>query len=126
MARDNYGAFEPEGVPLVPMEPEWGNPDKGSAKLREVLDNYYVDKTHTTDWRSNSDASNADRAIPKGYVQVPNQYDPYCNYLGYEGGSKILVGWDEYKILEETVQSVPIVYAEDCQTIDGQNGKERI
>jgi hypothetical protein len=25
-----------------------------------------------------------------------------------------------------TVQAVPVVYSEDCQTIDGQSGKERI
>lgn len=126
MARDNNGKYEAEGNPLVPMEPEWGNPDVGPAKLQEKLNGFYVDKTHTTDWRSNSDASDANRSIPKGYVQVANQYDPYCNYLGYEGGNTTLIGWDEYKIAESTVQAVPIAYAEDCQTIDGQNGKERI
>lgn len=126
MPTDNYGKYKGEGVPLTPMEAEWGQPDKGPARLRERLDGYYVDKTHTGDWRSDSDPGNADRRIPKGYDQVPNQYDPYCNYLGYEGGSSYVIGWDEYKIAEMTVQAVPIVYAEDHQTIDGQNGKERI
>lgn len=126
MARDNNGAYEAKGSPLVPMEPEWGNPDKGSAKLQQVLNNYYVDKTHPDSWKSNSDASNANRAIPKGYVPEQNMYDPYCNYDGYEGGNKVLVNWDEYKVLENTALAVPVVYAEDCQTIDGQNGKERI
>lgn len=126
MARDNYGNYEAEGNPLVPMESEWGNPDKGPARLREKLNGFYVDKTHTNDWKSGSDASSADRAIPKGYVQTANQYDPYCNYMGQEGGSTYIIGWDEYKIAEATAQAVPISYAEDCQTIDGQNGKERI
>lgn len=126
MPNDSTGRYDGSGVPLTPMEPEWGQPDKGPAKLREVLDAFYVDKTHTDDWRSDSDASNPDRRIPKGYDVVPNQYDPYCNYLGYEAGNKTLVGWDEYKQLEMTVQSVPIRYAEDVQTIDGQGGKERI
>lgn len=126
MARDNTGAYEAEGSPLVPMEPEWGNPDKGSAKLRQVLDNYYVDKTHPDSWKSDSDPSNPNRRIPKGYTPELNQYDPYCNYDGYEGGNKTLVNWDEYKIAESSVLAVPVVYAEDCQTIDGQSGKERI
>lgn len=126
MARDNYGAYEAEGSPLVPMESEWGQPDKGSLKLRQVLDNYYVDKTHSDSWKSDSDASNPNRRIPKGYTEEPNMYDPYCNYDGYEAGNKVIVALDEYKILNNTVQAVPIVYAEDFQTIDGQGGKERI
>jgi hypothetical protein len=126
MARDNYGAYEAEGVPLVPMEPEWNTPDKGGAGLRQVLDNYYVDKTHPDSWKSDSDPSNPDRRIPKGYTPQLNQYDPYCNYDGYEAGSKIIVALDEYKVAESTVLAVPVVYAEDCQTINGQNGKERI
>jgi hypothetical protein len=65
MARDNYGSYEAKGVPLVPMEPGWGNPDEGSAKLRQVLDNYYVDKTHPDTWKSDSDPSNPNRRIPR-------------------------------------------------------------
>jgi hypothetical protein len=126
MARDNYGDYEAEGNPLVPMESEWGQPDKGPQRLRERLDGYYVDKTHTPSMASGSNASDASRSIPKGYNQVPNQYDPYCNYAGYEGGNTTLISWDEYKIADSTVQAVPVVYAEDCQTIDGQSGLERI
>jgi hypothetical protein len=126
MARDNYGSYEAEGNPLVPMESEWGNPDKGPAKLQQKLNQFYVDKTHPQSMKSSSDASDSGRMIPKGYTQVANQYDPYCNYAGYEGGNTTLIGWDEYKIAESTVQAVPIHYAEDCQTIDGQGGKERI
>lgn len=126
MARDNYGVYETEGSPRVPMEPEWGTVDKGSAKLRQVLDNYYVDKTHPDSWKSDSDASNPNRSIPKGYVPGTNLYDPYCNYDGYEAGTKIIVALDEYKVAESSVLAVPVVYAEDCQTINGQNGKERI
>lgn len=126
MARDNYGAYEAKGSPLVPMEPEWGNPDEGTAKLQQIMEMGYVDKTHPDTWKSDSSASNPNRSIPKGYVPEMNQYDPYCNYDGYQGGSKILVNWDEYKIAESSVLAVPVVYAEDCQTIDMQNGKERI
>jgi hypothetical protein len=126
MARDNYGKYDNQGVPLVPMESEWGQPDKGPAKLRQKLDQFYVDKTHPQSMASNSDPSSADRSIPKGYTQVANQYDPYCNYSGYEAGNTTLIALDEYKIAEMTVQAVPVVYSEDCQTIDGQSGKERI
>jgi len=127
MARDNYGAYEAEGSPLVPMEPPFKRqPDEGTPLRRKWEDAYYVDKNHPMEMESDSNASNPNRRIPKGYTPEINQYDAYCNYDGYEAGSKFIIALDEYKVLENTVFSVPIKYAEDCQTIDGQNGKERI
>jgi hypothetical protein len=126
MARDNYGAFEAEGAPLVPMEPEWNNPDEGGPWLKKAMDAWYVDKTHQDTWRSDSDPSNPNRRIPKGYVPTINQYDPYCDYAGYEAGNKLIIPLDEYKVAESSVLAVPVCYAEEHQTIDGQNNKERI
>jgi hypothetical protein len=126
MATDNYGRFDNKGNPLVPMESEWGNPDKGPARLQQKLNQFYTDKTHPQAMSSNSDASDAGRTIPKGYQPVANQYDPYCDYAGYEAGNTTIIALDEYKVAESTVFAVPVVYSEDCQTIDGQNGKERI
>lgn len=127
MARDNYGAYEPKDSPLVPMEPPFKRqPDEGSAKRKQIEDLYYVNKNHPLEMDPTSDAGNANRRIPKGYTPENNLYDAYCNYDGYEAGSKIIVAMDEYKVLENTTMAVPVVYAENCQTIDGQNGKERI
>lgn len=127
MARDNYGAYEAEGSPLVPMEPPFKRqPDEGTTLRQKWEDAYYVDKNHPLEMDPRSDASNANRRIPKGYTPEKVLYDAYCNYDGYEAGSKFIIALDEYKVLENTVYGVPVEYAEDCQTIDGQMGKERI
>jgi hypothetical protein len=127
MARDNYGSYEALGSPLVPMEPPFKQqPDEGSNQRQNRENRDYVDKNHPMEMDPTSDASSADRRIPRGYTPQKNLYDPYCNYDGYEAGNTTIVALDEYKVLENTVFAVPVVYAEDCQTIDGQNGKERI
>jgi hypothetical protein len=127
MARDNYGAYDGTGYSLVPMEPKFRpQPDNGTAKRQEIEDAFYVDKSHPEIMGTNSDASNANRVIPKGYAPQVSMYDAFCDYAGYQAGNKTLVDLDEYKVLENTVFAVPIVYAEDCQTTNGQGGKERI
>lgn len=113
-----------DNSPLIPMEPEFRpNTDNPSA-VRQIMADYYTDKKQPID--SDSSGVGPNRSIPKYNTPETNLYDPYCNYLGYEAGNKVLVGWDEYKILNSTVNAVAVVNADDCQTIDGQGGKERI
>lgn len=119
--------YQNAGDPLTPMEPEPASDIPKDSPLRaQWIDAYYTEKTHPKTMFPASDASDAGRIIPKGYIPGRNQYDAYCDYAGYEAGNKTLIDLDEYKVLESVVFAVPIVYAEDCQTIDGQNGKERI
>lgn len=116
-----------KGVPLEPMDAEPSSDiPKDRPERAKWIDAYYTDKTHPREMYPTSDASDAGRHIPKGYTPVRNEYDAYCNYDGYEAGNKVNIALDEYKVLDSTVFAVPVVYAEDFQTIDGQNGKERI
>lgn len=105
--------------PLVPMDPEFGMPDG-----TDIDPLNYADKVYNPAFTSDEIGPN--RAIPKGFVQEQKHGEPYCNYDGYEAGNTTLVQLDEYKVIRNTVLVTPIVYAEDCQTIDGMNGSERI
>jgi hypothetical protein len=116
MGSTNYGE--------VPMEGEFLTKPDLAPKVKDVLGWYYTDKSEPLN--EAPDGVGPDRKIPKAFEPEPVRYDPYCNYDGYEGGNKTMITFDEYKILNNTVKSVPVEYAEDCQTIDGMNGSERI
>jgi hypothetical protein len=70
------------------------------------------------------------REIPKGYNVEPRQYDPACppatSKSDTTAGTNTLTNLAEHDALCNMVMSVPIVYAENKQSIDGQEGKERI
>lgn len=115
------------GSPLWPMEPEPSRDIPADRPLRaQWTDAYYTDKTHPQEMFPTSDASDPGRRIPRGYTPTQNRYDPYCDYAGYEAGTKTIIDMDEAKVLDSTVWAVACVYAEEMQTIDGQNGRERI
>lgn len=105
--------------PLVPMDPAFGLPDGTDV---DTLN--YADKVYNPNFESDTVGPN--RAIPKGYQVEQAQNAPYCNYDGYEGGRIGIMQVDEFKVTRNAINSIPIVYAEDCQTIDGMNGSERI
>jgi hypothetical protein len=108
----------------VPMEGQFSLKPDLAPKIKEAMASYYTDKQEPVDVAPDTVGPN--RKIPKAFEPEPVMYDPYCNYLGYEGGARTLISWDEYKITNNTVKSVPVEYAEDCQSIDGMNGSERI
>jgi hypothetical protein len=65
----------------------------------------------------------------KGYTVVPKVYDPACAKQGMsqsDQGTHIFTALDEREALDNMVQSIPIVYSEDKQNIDGQDGAEDI
>lgn len=105
--------------PLVPMDPEFGMPGGN-----EIDPANYADKVYNPAFET--DGVGPNRTIPKGYQVERAMNDPYCNYDGYEGGHINVLNVDEFKVVRNAVNAIPIVYAEDCQTIDGMNGSERI
>lgn len=70
------------------------------------------------------------RSIPKGFDGESRQYEPcYGDNVRTSitvQGSSFVTAIDEQKALSNMVLSIPVTYAEDHQSIDGQNGKERI
>ena len=70
------------------------------------------------------------RSIPKGYNYENKQYTPQCVPPASESitmaGSSPWTALDEQTALSNMVLSIDCVYAEDFQSIDGQNGQERI
>lgn len=74
------------------------------------------------------DIATPGRKIPKGFDMQSKQYDPYCNQVQSVSGagSTFPIALDEQTSLSNMVLSIDCVYAEDLQSIDGQNGQERI
>lgn len=67
------------------------------------------------------------RTIPKGYTYENKTYIPCAGRDSItEQGSSFATALDEQTALSNMVLSINCVYAEDFQSIDGQNGSERI
>jgi hypothetical protein len=56
---------------------------------------------------------------PKGYDVQSKQYYPQCADQEMEAGTSIFTALDEKAALKNMVESVPVVYGDDLQSIDG-------
>lgn len=63
--------------------------------------------------RSMGDTEGA--APGKEYQQVPRQADYPCNHDGYDGGQYHITNLDERKVLDNTIMSTKVVFADDLQ-----------